>query len=362
MRISASSIVQVATKIHDHIQKLFSHFDARILKEICDAVACALYTQTVNTGKWIPVLPRDCNAKSKETAISRLWKSTLWEVFTLMTPLVREIIRLITSKGQTLILMMDQTQLSGDRQCLMISLAFHWRALPVFWKVVESEGALGFSVQEEVLDEVYAMIPRGIHVLLMGDRFYGTKALIGWLQKAKWSYRIRIKGNTNFEHEGGLINGNYVGKMEGKRALGATFVKSKITTNIGFLHEDGHKEPWIIVMDDIPTKAKILDYSIRWGIECLFLDLKSKGFDLESTHIRDVQRIEKMIAIIAVATFWAVSVGLSTSLGHEERGTEKKRRRSKKSLFQLGLRALSCIFTMGQFVHELWGVLRCVGW
>jgi hypothetical protein len=92
------------------------------------------------------------------------------------------------------------------------------------------------------------------------------KVLVEWLQNAGWSYSIRIKGNTQFEHEGGLIDGNYVGQMEGKLALGATFNKSAVTTNIGYLCERGHEEPRIIVMDDVPTKAKIPDYNIRWGI------------------------------------------------------------------------------------------------
>lgn len=361
MRISSGSIIQVSDQIFTHFAKILSQVDIRILRHISDAVACALYTRTVNTGQWIPVYPRDCRNKSKETAISRLWQSSLWNVFTVMNALVREIVTLTTNKGQTLILMMDQTKLDGDRQCLMVSLAFRGRALPVFWKVVESRGSLGFDVQKEVLNAVYKMIPCGVKVLLMGDRFYGTKALVEWLQKAGWSYRIRIKGNTIFIHKGGLIEGSYVGKMDGKRAIGATFNDSNVTTNIGYLHEKGHKEAWIIVMDDIPTKAKILDYSTRWGIECLFSDLKGRGFDLESTHIRDVHRIEKMIAIIAIATFWAVSLGLSTTNEGEEKWTEKKKRRSKKSLFQQGLRMISCIFVGIQFIHELWEFLRHVG-
>jgi hypothetical protein len=305
MRISSGSIVQVSDKICAHIKKLLPQFDIRIARHIGDAVACSLYTQTVNTGKWIPVYPRDCLAKSKEASISRLWQSPLWDTVRLMNAMIQEIVPLITSKNQTLILMMDQTELDDDRQCLMVSMAFNGRALPVFWKVVESRGSLGFDVQEEVLNEVLKMIPDGVNVLLMGDRFYGTKALVEWLQKVDWGYRIRIKGNANFIHEGGLMDGNYVGEMEGNRALDATFNHTNISTkSLDICMKKDIKEPWIIVMDDVPTKEKILDYSMRWGIECLFSDLKGRGFDLKLTHIRDVRRIEKMIAIITIATFW----------------------------------------------------------
>jgi hypothetical protein len=74
------------------------------LKSISDAVACVLYTQTVNTGKWISVFPRDCLVKSKEASISRLWQSPLWDTVTLMNAMIHEIVPLIiTNKGQTLI-------------------------------------------------------------------------------------------------------------------------------------------------------------------------------------------------------------------------------------------------------------------
>jgi hypothetical protein len=60
---------------------------------------------------------------------------------------------------------------------------------------------------------------------------------------------------TEFEPKRGLIDGNYVGKMKGPRALSATFRNSNVTTNIGYLHEKGHPEPWIIAMDDDKYKG-----------------------------------------------------------------------------------------------------------
>jgi hypothetical protein len=58
-----------------------------------------------------------------------------------------------------------------------------------------------------------------------------------------------------------------------------------------------------------------------------------------------------MMAIVAIAAFWAVSVGLSYCDKDEEKWTEKKKRRSKKSLLQRGLRAMNGIFVGTCFVH-----------
>jgi hypothetical protein len=62
-------------------------------------------------------------------------------------------------------------------------------------------------------------------------------------------------------------------------------------------------------MDSAPTKGRVLDYGLRWGIEPMFSDFKSRGFGITQTHLRHADRIERLILILAVALFWAVSTG-----------------------------------------------------
>jgi hypothetical protein len=49
----------------------------------------------------------------------------------------------------------------------------------------------------------------------------------------------------------------------------ATFNHSNVSTNIDILHETSNKKPWFIAMDCKSSKYKVLDYGMRWGIECL---------------------------------------------------------------------------------------------
>ena len=80
-------------------------------------------------------------------------------------------------------------------------------------------------------------------------------------------------------------------------------------TNIGVLHEKGHKEPWIIAMDATPSRYTTLDYGMRWGIETMFSDFKSRGFGLMQSHIRKPERLERLILVMSIALYWAVSCG-----------------------------------------------------
>jgi hypothetical protein len=54
----------------------------------------------------------------------------------------------------------------------------------------------------------------------------------------------------------------------------------------------------------------ILDYGMRWGIECLFSDFKSRGFGITKTHLKQGERIERLILILTIALYWAVSTGM----------------------------------------------------
>jgi hypothetical protein len=155
------------------------------------------------------------------------------------------------------------------------------------------------------------MIPPDVDIMLSGDRFYETKNLVEWCRKAGWQYRLRLKENLIFEHEGGEITAGDVGKMPGSHVVGARFNDSNIITNIGFLHEENHPEPWIIAMDCKPSKHRVSDYEMRWGIESMFSDFKTRGFAITDTHVRKTDRLEKLILILTIALYWTVSVRMT---------------------------------------------------
>ncbi|GHT94720.1 hypothetical protein FACS1894122_11620 [Alphaproteobacteria bacterium] len=234
----------------------------------------------------------------------------------------------------------------------MVSIRFENRALPVLWTIVDTNGAIGFDVQEKVLDQLLEIIPPEVDVLLAADRFYGTKNSVEWRQKAGWHYRVRLKGNLIFQYEGKNITAKDVGKLPESKAIEAKFNESNIQANLGYLHEDGHDEAWIIAMDCDPSRETILDYGQRWGIECMFADLKSRGFSVTETHLRDVERLEKLLLILAIALYWGASVGLAEEA--KERYTEKKQNRSKRSFLTKGLAIIFSMIVSSTFFHELW--------
>ena len=221
-----------------------------------------------------------------------------------------ELLRQAGSGGKTVVLALDQSRISEGFECLMLSLRLGDRALPLMFRVVPTKGPIGFAVQKALLDQAHAMAPPGAQILLTADRFYGTAALIGWCQAAGWGYRIRLKGNLTLTQDGGEITTGDLPALMPQGIENAELYGSGVITAIGVLHEPGHVEPWIIAMDGPPTKAKTRDYGMRWGIEALFSDFKSRGFGVAQTQLKHADRIERLLLALTIALYHAVSTAM----------------------------------------------------
>ena len=111
-------------------------------------------------------------------------------------------------------------------------------------------------------------------------------------------------------HEGGELTTGDVAARLPKGVIGAELYGSGMVSNIGVLHETGQKEAWIIAMDAKPSRYTVLDYGMRWGIENMFSDFKSRGFGLMQSHIKKPERLERLILIMSIALYWAISRGM----------------------------------------------------
>ena len=104
---------------------------------------------------------------------------------------------------------------------------------------------------------------------------------------------------------------------------GIELTAKRVATNVAMVHEDGHPEPWIIALSEAPTVHRAFDYGLRWGIEAMFSDFKTRGFGLENSQIQHPDRLSRLILVMALALYWAVSTGMWDADNHPS-PTEKK--------------------------------------
>ena len=83
-------------------------------------------------------------------------------------------------------------------------------------------------------------------------------------------------------------------------------------------------------------------YRQRWTIETMFGNLKTKGFNLEDTHLTNADKLSTLLALLALAVALSVKTGVAAA--RRRPVPIKKHGRRAWSLFALGLSALRKIF------------------
>lgn len=273
-------------------------------------VATMLDARSANLMALAASLPRPAErADMRYQWIARFIDNDLVVSDDVMQPFAREVLAHAAVSGRV-VLIMDQTKASDRHQILMLSLRFGERALPLAWRVEATQGAIGFAVQKQLLDAITPWLPPQAEVCLMADRFYGTPDLIALAIAKGWGYRLRLKSNLRVEMGGHKTS--LAEHVTDKRPYLANVALThrRIVTNIGIINEPGHDEPWIIAMSDAPGYVTTLDYSARWGIEPMFSDFKSRGFGLEQSQLRTPERLARLLLVMSLALYFAVSTGL----------------------------------------------------
>ena len=64
-----------------------------------------------------------------------------------------------------------------------------------------------------------------------------------------------------------------------------------------------------IATSGAPQAEAIDAYADRWPVGTLFGALKSRGFNLEDTHLTDPQRLAKLMGLLALAFAWTYRTG-----------------------------------------------------
>jgi hypothetical protein len=100
------------------------------------------------------------------------------------------------------------------------------------------------------------------------------------------------------------------------------------------VNRENTPELQIIVSFNKPNKAQAL-YKERWQIESAFKALKTSGFNIEDTHLADIERVSKLLSLVLIAFAWVYKTGIY--LDSLSPIIIKKHGRRAKYLFKYGL-------------------------
>src|SRR4051794_11995700 len=342
-----SGIVRLAAGIEAELARRLPRRRKTQRGKLALLVATMLSERSANLMDLAAAVPRSAErVDMRYQWIARLLANPRLDGDAVMRPFAEEAIR-HASAGGTAVLLLDQSKVSARHQMLVLSVRVGGRALPLAWRVRETRGAIGFAEQRELIARVAAWLPAGGGVVLMGDRFYGTPDLIALCRALGWGWRLRLKQDLLVFADGGETT-LAACFARGERMLdGIELTGKRVATNVAMVHEPGHPEPRIIALSEAPTVHRAFDYGLRWGIEAMFSDFKSRGFGLEDSQLRHPDRLARLLLVMALALHWAVSTGMWEAARQPLAGRKKapaqrarKVARGRPSLFRRGLRRI----------------------
>src|SRR4051794_4324963 len=267
-------------------------------------VATALDVRSVNLMELAAAVPRAAERLDMRYQwISRLLGDAHIDVEAVMAPCAREVLARACAGSRALVVIIDQSKVNDAHHRVMVSLRVGERALPLAWCVKKTQGAIGFREQRDALTTVAALLPEGVRPTLMGDRFYGSPALIGWCRDNGWGWRLRCKQDLLVFDNGSETTLAACFARGEHRLEDVALTGKRARTHVAMVHADGQAEPWIIAMSERPTPERARDDGLRWGIEAMVSDFKTRGFNLEASHIERTDRLDRLVLVFPLALY-----------------------------------------------------------
>jgi hypothetical protein len=247
-----------------------------------------------------------------------------------------------------LLLAVDRTQWR-DRNLFVISLIWGKHALPVYWDCLEKKGNSNFKTQKELLAPVLKLL-KPYPIVVLGDREFHSVKLGEWLDGRGVKFALRQKKSTCIQENGqdylALKNIEIKpGTTHFLRGINCT-VEHKIGSfNLGITWKRKYrgkapKDPWYILTNLDNLNLVLSFYKSRWGIESMFKDCKTGGYNLEKTWVNKT-RFLALVLLVAIAyslaTFHGESIKKMGVRSYVCRKPESNRKVERHSHFWIGL-------------------------
>ena len=219
----------------------------------------------------------------------------------------------------------------------MISISCQGNSIPIVWECLDKRG--GNSNTDEriaLIERVLKIIPVTKIDNLLADREFIGHDWFEWLRQKKILCRLRIKGDVVVEHDNRKTTAGKLCRSVKLNQAVTWHTRKKVAGVPLYIVAHRTLKGLLIVVATEKPDGMIEDYCKRWDIETLFGCLKGRGFDMESTHMMEHDRMDKLMGLLAIVFAWCLLVG-HWHYGKANQLPLNKHNRPAKSLFRLGL-------------------------
>ncbi len=231
----------------------------------------------------------------------------------------------------------------------MLGVCYKNTAIPIMFKMLDKKGNSDTSERIELMKQFIAWFGRDCIGCLLADREFIGEKWLKYLTGNEIKYHIRSRNNFKvycFKRN----EEKPVFWLFNKLNIGEFYHHPKIVkingvccyvSGVKTIGKNGNDDFLILISFSKPEES-LEYYKKRWQIETLFKAFKSSGFNIESTHVTDQKRLEKLLMIVMIALVWCYKVG--DFIDHNIKAIKiKKHQRKAFSVFKYGLNHLNNI-------------------
>jgi hypothetical protein len=286
------------------------------LESFCVLVVGVLLSRTVNLGHLACLFPTRAAIASNYRRLQRFFAQVILDT----SQLARVIVRIAGLGSGPWLLALDRTCWKFGRHdinILMLAIIHNGIAIPVMWDVLGRAGTSTTAQRSALLSRFCAVFGETAIAGLIADREFIGRAWMTSLAERDIPFILRIKDTF------------HVRLADGRQCQsGSLFRKIRIGGR-RYIREDcrlGSRDSLLgpplklaatrlvsgdllVVATNTDPKIALAHYRRRWEIETLFAATKTRGFNLEDTHLVHPDRIGKLLAVLAVAFAFAHATG-----------------------------------------------------
>lgn len=304
---------------------------------ICLMILSMSVSRSVQFGEIADKMETDALEDSNVRRIQRFMSS-----FSLDYEWVQCLIIMLLPDKAKVRLSIDRTEWKFGEQShnvLVISAYTHGVGIPIWFECLDNKG--GNSSTD---DRIYVLL-KCIEGLgkerikcIMGDCEFIGMDWIRFLMEEGIDFYFDIRSNQYFTYKDIRHQISEYMKSRQKTVLNKVeifgYELGLSLKRLEISKKGKQKEILAIVTNKIASQA-LSNYRSRWSIEVLFESLKTRGFNLEDTHLKDPTRLRKLFALVSIAFTLCFLVGLA--LDRKKPIPVKSHGYKAKSFFRNGL-------------------------
>ncbi len=311
------------------------------LESLCVLVIGVFVARTVNLSHLACQFPGGAETASNYRRLQRFFEQVRFD----FGALAKVLVAVMGRQEGPWRLTMDRTNWRLGRRgvnILMIGIVHRGIAIPLLWDLLDKKGNSNTRERISIVQRVIALFGADKIAGLLADREFLGDDWLAWLQDGAIDFHIRIRADIKIANaRGQMIKG---GKLFRDLKPGQSRVL-RARRQLGGSDRPKARPVWVaaaclasgellIVVTNAEPKEALATYALRWEIETLFAAMKTRGFNLEDTHMTNRDRVSKLVAVLAIAFCWAHKIG---EWLHETKPIPlKSHQRRAKSIFRYG--------------------------